>query len=147
MTKYQRSENFRRLVSVLREQKRVLSTAGVERSLIDLFADAITFIEKHTEDEIRSSGKHRRASPEISDSLKQSIQSMPLKDIELLVNKDDTSRKVLEAVAISRFKVPKGSMRSFPSVDILRSKINSRIENERTHRTIEQLARKGKQGN
>jgi hypothetical protein len=64
-----------------------------------------------------------------------------LSEIEQLVNRVDLSRKDLEHIAIQRFSVPRGSMRSFSNRQMLLDKLHSLISNERTHETISSVAR------
>ena len=69
------------------------------------------------------------------------LRSSSLDDIERLVSNDATPRKNLEFVAIQRFSVPRGSMRSFSNRRMLVDKLRALIDNERTHEAIREVAR------
>ena len=71
----------------------------------------------------------------------QTFRDASLDDIDKLVNDEATSRKLLERIAMERFSVPRGSMRSFSNKQILVDKLRTLIENERTHETIGEVAR------
>lgn len=61
--------------------------------------------------------------------------------VERIVAQEGTSRKQLEAIAVNRFEIPKGSLRSWSTIDQLREKILTMARNERAHQTIARLAR------
>jgi hypothetical protein len=71
-----------------------------------------------------------RLLPTISD---EELRRATLDDVAKLVNDEATPRKVLECIAIQRFSVPRGSMRSFSNKQILVNKLLTLIGNERTH--------------
>jgi hypothetical protein len=71
----------------------------------------------------------------------QQLRNASLDDIGMLVNDEATGRKLLEQIAIERFSVPRGSMRSFSNKQILVDKLRTLIENERAHDTIGEVAR------
>jgi hypothetical protein len=64
-----------------------------------------------------------------------------LDDIAKVVSDEATPRRDLECIAIQRFSVPRGSMRSFSNRRMLVSKLLTLIANERTHETIGAVAR------
>jgi hypothetical protein len=69
------------------------------------------------------------------------LGSATLDALEALVNDGRTPRKNLEQIAIQRFSVPRGSMRSFSNRRMLVDKLLTLIANERTHETIGAVAR------
>lgn len=72
------------------------------------------------------------------------VSNLPLDKVEESVFDSSTSRKMLEAIAIGRFKMPKGSMRSIGNIDQLRTLIINFIDNERAHESISEVAREGR---
>ena len=68
------------------------------------------------------------------------VAQLSLEQIERLVADEKTSRKTLEAIAIERFQVPRGTMRSFASIGMLKEKLTTLVQNERAHRTISSMA-------
>jgi hypothetical protein len=69
------------------------------------------------------------------------ISKLSLDELERLANDEATPRKDLECVAIQRFKVPRGSMRSYSNRRMLVDKLRVLISNERAHTTIDTVAR------
>ncbi|MFL6726645.1 MAG: hypothetical protein ACJ8FS_09045 [Sphingomicrobium sp.] len=57
-------------------------------------------------------------------------------EVNEIVNSPSVSRKTLERIATERFSVPKGSMRSFPSIPLLKEKILTSLKNDAAHRAI-----------
>lgn len=70
------------------------------------------------------------------------IDALDWDDLEKMVKSVETPRRTLEEIAIKRFGVPSGSMRSFPKVAILKEKILTLIENERAHYVIGAAAKR-----
>lgn len=70
------------------------------------------------------------------------LDSLDADALDKLVRSVETPRRVLEEIAIWRFGVPSGSMRSFPNVGILREKILNLIDNERAHTVIGAAAKR-----
>jgi len=70
------------------------------------------------------------------------LVELSLNELEHFVESGQAKRKQLELIAIERFHVPRGSMRSFSSVDILKEKIISLIENEKAHISINHMAQR-----
>jgi hypothetical protein len=69
------------------------------------------------------------------------ISMLSLDDITNLLDDEKTSRKYLERIAIHRFGVPRGSMRSFSNRKMLVDKLLALIRNEQTHATINLVVR------
>ena len=81
---------------------------------------------------------HSRPLPTISED---DLRKYSLDELERLVAAETTSRRDLELIAIQRFSVPRGSMRSFSDRQMLVEKLRTLIGNERTHETIGIVAR------
>jgi hypothetical protein len=67
-------------------------------------------------------------------------QNATLNELEAIVSSEDTTRRQLEVIAIERFSVPKGSMRSYVNRERLVEKLLTLIRNEGAHETIGKLA-------
>ena len=71
----------------------------------------------------------------------EELTNASLDEVERLVSDPTTPRKELERIAIRRFSVPRGSMRSFSNRQMLEEKLRTLINSERTHETIGVVAR------
>jgi hypothetical protein len=134
-----------RLVRVLSDQRRVLMSASCDERVIDEYVALIRFLKSATEDDLRrifpEAGVARRKNaeePELSD---EDVEKMPALEVQRLVRDGATSRKSLERIAILRFHVPRGSMRSLSNREKLVEKLSTLIQNEQAHETIETVAR------
>ncbi|NIK46525.1 hypothetical protein [Variibacter gotjawalensis] len=74
----------------------------------------------------------------------ETVAKLTLEEVERLANDENSPRKLLEALAVARFGVPKGSLRSFSNIASLKERIFTHIQNERTHQTISSVAREQK---
>lgn len=134
-----------RLVRVLSDQRRVLVSAGCDEKTIDEYSALIRFLKSATADELRrifpepaTARKKDVNEPELSDG---DVAKMSASDVQRFIRDEATSRKFLERIAIFRFRVPRGSMRSFSNREMLVEKLSTLLRNERAHETIETVAR------
>ena len=132
------------LIEVLSAHFNSLVAARCDEAILDQYAALLRQL-KSTGVRFSASPASPKASPvshplSPENSLK-GIQSASLNELERIVKDSDSPRRTLEQIAIFRFDVPRGSMRSFTNKQILAEKILSLIENERTHRTIGKVAR------
>lgn len=68
---------------------------------------------------------------------------LTIEESRTLVEDEGLGRKALERIAIERFAVPKGSMRSYPTIGALREKLMTLIRNDFAHHTIANVSRGG----
>jgi hypothetical protein len=113
--------------SILRQYSALLRYL---RSRPDVFLDGRTPTKRHDAESIFS--------PTL---FEQGLQTASLDDLQILVNDQELPRKLLERVAIERFSVPQGSIRSYSNKQELVEKLRSLIDNERTHQIIGAVAR------
>jgi hypothetical protein len=73
----------------------------------------------------------------------RSAAHFSLDEVQAILRDDRTSRQKLEAIAIGRFKVPRGSMRSMGNIEQLRETLENYVRNEQAHVSISAVA-KGK---
>jgi len=136
----------RALLKVLASQYDALVAAGSDASLLNDYAALVRYLRfssksetaKIFSDAARPIPRPAVASPEYSDN---DLRNRSLEEVEKIVNQETTPRKYLERIAIHRFDVPKGSMRSFSNRRLLVEKLLTLISNERTHVTIDLVAR------
>lgn len=136
--------NYRKLLDLLETQRRALVTAGCSDEILDTYSLVLAFLKKLPSSKIvELSGSKRSQSVGRQVRLITDFQatSLSLDEIEKIALDEKTSRKMLEEIAVFRFHVPKGSMRSFQNVEMLREKILVRVQNERTHKSMDEVAR------
>jgi Tfp pilus assembly protein PilP len=135
---------YRTVIRVLSVQQRALMEAGASDELLDMYRAVVRYLSQISDDELnrilrpqpaRYQEKQTRDTISLSEA-----EALSLDQIEQLVADDKTSRKTLEAIAIGRFEVPRGSMRSFANIEMLKTKLTTLVQNERTHLTISSIA-------
>jgi hypothetical protein len=136
--------NYRKVLVLLEMQRRALQLAGSPRELLDIYTQILKFLKQLPPsqvlgtEEMVAAGEGRYSKRLVGDF---EVQELTLDEIEKIVTDEKTPRRILEKLAIARFHVPKGSMRSFQNIGMLREKILIRVQNERTHQAIGELAR------
>jgi hypothetical protein len=140
-------EQFKTLLKVFEAHRKSLEPTGASIALLDLYASLLKSLHKLSDTQIET----LLSAPSDFTSIKSrktivvpDVTAMTLDEIEAMVSKEQTPRKILEAIAIKRFHVPKGSMRSFQNIELLREKLTTRIQNERAHHTIRDVARQSR---
>jgi hypothetical protein len=137
-------DDYRRVLSILEIQKRALQLGGSPSELISTYSLVLKFLKGLPNSQVLDLlGMPEFDAKTYSKRLIGDFQvhDLSLDEIEKLAADDKTPRRILEEIAIVRFHVPKGSMRSFQNMEMLREKILIRIQNERTHAAIDHLAR------
>lgn len=134
-----------RLIKTLVEQRRVLAAAQCDETLLEEYSALIRFLRTATASDMRrifsKSGFTRGSTREIPNEDEARIANLSRADVERLINDESVPRKDLERVAIFRFKVPVGSMRSFSNRTMLIEKLAALLRNEQAHTAIETVAR------
>jgi len=128
----------------LSEQRRVLVAAGCDPALADDYAALIRFLRRARPEELRRIFVGRSMDygpPDKVDRPKAELANMSASELENLINDSGAPRKLLEQVAILRFHVPRGSIRSFSNREALVEKLLTLLRNEQAHSTIETVAR------
>lgn len=137
-------ERFKMLLKVLNAHRKSLEPAGASVAFLEFYEAFLKSLNKLSDVQIElllkspsqfSSAKTREPL-QIPD-----VTALTLDELEKLILNEETPRKILETIAIKRFHVPKGSMRSFQNMPILREKLITRIQNEKAHHTIRDVAR------
>jgi hypothetical protein len=125
-------------------QRRALQLAGSSSELLSTYSMVLEFLKNLPKSQIMELGGTKElAARKFSKQLigDHDFELLSLDAIEKIVTDEKSPRGILERIAIARFHVPKGSMRSFQNMEMLREKLLIRIQNERTHQTIGEMAR------
>lgn len=136
--KDKRVDPYLLLSRYLHKQGQLIRDVSGSKEVAELFESVGEFIKSTPRQELRTL-LDRRARPKVG-NISFDVLDVPLDELENIVVSQEASRRMLESIAVDRFHVPKGSMRSYSSVDILREKIIQLIENARTHLAIADIA-------
>jgi hypothetical protein len=131
------------LLKVLTAHYHSLVSAGSDETVLKQYSALLRFLKSRGgqfRDAAVQTGHRSEAStsPTITD---KQLRTASLEDLEKLIVDPATARRDLEYIAIRRFSVPRGSMRSFSNKQMLVDKLRTLISNERTHETIGAVAR------
>jgi len=140
------SSKIDKLLKVLGEQRRALVAAQSDETLLDQYGALIRFLRATNLEELRRifpehSPSYKSAAPEEPQLSEAELANMPGDEVERIINDESTPRKYLERIAIYRFQVPRGSMRSFSNREMLLNKLSTLLNNEQAHSAIEAVAR------
>lgn len=132
-----------KLVELLEKQYATLATAERDSELLSAYLRMISFIREIPSTKMAVihalTAQKKRKRP--GKTVDPEFSSLSLDQVEEITLDEDTPRKTLEKIAVLRFNIPKGSLPSFKNINLLREKIVTSIRNERTHGTIDTLAR------
>ena len=139
-------DSFATLQKVLSKHYDSLVAAGSDAALLKSYSSLlkylkqVNFLEKNRMfvDEQKASAGVSKKTPKFTND---EISNLPIGTIEKLINDQEVSRELLESIAIHRFKVPKGSMRSFSNRRMLVEKLMTLASNEAAHLIIDTVAR------
>lgn len=132
------------LLKVLTAHYHALVVARSDETVLKQFAALLKFIKSGDARFLQEAALAKRSAtvtkalPTLSD---EDLRKASLDDLQKLIEDESTPRKNLEKIAIQRFSVPRGSMRSFSNKQMLIDKLQTLIGNERTHVTIGVVAR------
>jgi hypothetical protein len=132
------------LVKVLSAHYKALVEARSDEFILKQYSNLLRYLRSSDCKFLENSGSsdvetsHREQSSLFSN---HELRNATLNELEALIDDESTPRRGLESIAIERFSVPKGSMRSFPNRKLLIDKLRTLIRNERAHETIGIVAR------
>lgn len=139
-----RNDDFKKAVRIISSQREQLRHADAPQSIIDALEKIVSHLNRLPPHAVnRLIGNAGQKSPK-QERLEQQIErakSLSIKEVERIIERSEISRLELEAIAIGRFEVPKGSMRSFTNIDLLREKLQTFVQNEKSHIAISRLAK------
>jgi hypothetical protein len=123
-----------------------LALAQCDESILRQYSALLRYLRSRPDaflDGRSPANRHEDESTLLPTLFEQGLQTASLDDLQILVNDQEVPRKLLERVAIERFSVPQGSMRSYSNKQELVEKLRSLIDNERAHQIIGAVARGG----
>jgi hypothetical protein len=134
------------LVRVLSTHLENLTIARADETMLRQYTSLLRFLKSKKGsvlNDIFASAGRKEAPPSPTYSFTEGqIDKFSLDELEKLVNDETVARSDLERIAVQRFKVPRGSVRSnFPNKRMLTDKLRVMIRNERAHGTISMVAR------
>ena len=132
------------LLKVLTANYTALVSARADEGILKQYSALLRFLRAQPSDFLEGFIHEKRRPEELQllpGIIREGLQTAPLNELEKLVNDDGIPRKYLERIAIERFSVPRGSMRSFWNKQTLVEKLRSLIDNERAHQIIGAVAR------
>lgn len=146
MRKKNGTKESEKLVRVLTAHFKALVEAQSDEDLLTQYSALLRLLRARRIDFFHTTARGPHTTPKgrkppVSTVSREKLQGASLDELERLVNDDRTSRKDLESIAVQRFSVPSGSMRSFSNRQMLVEKLRSLISSERTHDTIGTVAR------
>jgi hypothetical protein len=131
----------RSLLKVLTAHYHSLVSAGGDVSILREYSELLRFLRSGRYNPTARQRTDHEREPRTTQRLdRQHLENASLDALESLVKDESVSRKELEFIAIERFSVPRGSMRSFSNRDLLVEKLLTLIRTERTHETIRAVA-------
>lgn len=133
-----RAPTLKTAIATIVAYRKSLASLGARRDIIDSLDGAIKVLEENidAQHELFSGVEQERVNRDTDLLGGQNPNALSAQGLWDIVSNEDVSRKTLERIATERFAVPRGSMRSFPSIPLLREKIMTLLRNEAAHRTI-----------
>jgi hypothetical protein len=122
--------------------KKQLTAADCSQETIEMYTLVLRHLNRLSEADFVRTVPTKKTNRHTTTITPEEINSLTLDQIESFASDLETPRKVLEEIAVIRFNVPRGSLRSFSNLRMLREKISTRVQNERTHETISSVARR-----
>lgn len=135
---------FRVALRLMDAQRRVLQDAKADPELLRAFEAILRYLHRLPPAQLeRLLGHPRSASKtrEQRESEAHQVADIALSDVEKILKRETTTRSELEAIAVGRFSVPRGSLRSIGNAEQLKELIVSFVNNEKTHQSISEVAR------
>ncbi|PSH04394.1 MAG: hypothetical protein CXZ00_06090 [Acidobacteria bacterium] len=131
------------LLKVLTAHYKALVSAGSDERVLRQYAALLRFLKSGNAPKFLQEPVHAKHTemPGLFTLNDRALISVSLDQIDKFLSDERLTRKDLERIAIQRFSVPHGSMRSFSNRQLLVDKIRTLIDNERTHETIGEVAR------
>jgi hypothetical protein len=132
---------YRHAVRLIEAQRKILIDAGGQSEVLDAYAHIVRHLNRIPAKEIAKvmgvKAEVRETVPQIPPEV---ARRMSHSELQVLISNPTTTRKLLESIAVYRFGVPKGSMRSFGNIATLKEKLKTLMDNERSHEIISSIA-------
>jgi hypothetical protein len=139
--------HFRNAVRLIDLQRRQLNEASADKALLDALEAIIRHLNRLSETQMLGivAGREERKDRKLTDIEEARVAAgMTLEEIENVLSSEKAPKARLEAIAVGRFKVPRGSLRSIGNIEKLRDKLATLARNERAHETIHSVAQERK---
>jgi hypothetical protein len=142
-------------IAIISQHRKALAAVGARKDVVASLDGALKLLKQNVgvQGDLFGGprGPARRDVRDELDGLDLQLEGRDLKALSLdeiweIITDDEASRKVLERIAIERFAVPKGSMRSFPNMLLLREKLMTLVRNDAAHNTISLISRSNDKG-
>lgn len=136
--------NYKVALRLIESQRRLLYDAHADKGVLKAYEAILKFLYKLPPSQLdRLLGRSQLSTKvrEQQEHLASDVAEIALPELEALLADDTVSRSVLEAIAVGRFKVPRGSLKSIGNLDQLKELILSFVSNEKTHQSISEVAR------
>jgi hypothetical protein len=134
------SRTLKKLVKMMELHLKTLEASSSDQAIVKAYAAVIEFVDLEGSNIIDFDDGPVN-DPRDHYKYIEEAKSMSLDSLEKLLSAEGVSRRSMEYVAIYRFGVPKGSMRSIGTKDDLREKLLVMIRNQRVHKTIGEVAK------
>jgi hypothetical protein len=134
---------FRAALRLIDDQCQMLKKARAEEGLTLAIEAVLRYLHRLPPAQL---DKLRGVPPKSTEAFKdrqsyeRSVADLDLDSVQKVLDDEDTPRHKLEGIAIGRFKVPRGSMRSMGAIEQLRETLQTYVRNERAHESISKVA-------
>lgn len=134
------------LLGLLKQNLKFLRDAGADIELVEIYTRLLKVLQSRGDDGIlalihKSDKKTRTKSRKLDDTLSNTaIREMDIKEVETLIHGQKLTRKYLEQIAAERFGLTKGALSAISNREQLISRIDTLIDNEKTHESIRRRA-------
>jgi len=135
------SAPYKAIARYLRAIEPLIADESGDQELADALHKLSRYLAKTSHREIEAAISSAHSKPD-SGAVAESILKLSLQELEQAITRGYLPRRQLEMIANLRFGVPTGSMRSYPRVEHLVSKLLNLIENEKTHNVIDAAAKR-----
>jgi hypothetical protein len=135
---------YREAVRILDAHRRLLVDARSSPEILETMSAIIKHLHGLSDIGIVNIIGGKRHKENLKDRRRKQAEdaaTMTLPEVEKVLDNPKTGRVQLEAIAVGRFQVPSGSLRSLGGIDQLREKIMTLAQNERAHETISSVAK------
>lgn len=135
---------YRTVLRLLDNQRRYLADVKADEELVLILGAIVRHLSTLSERQIAQILESSKApqSPGVRlAKLADEMVDLPLSKVLEMLRDEKTPRFMIEAIAVGRFRVPKGSLRSTGNLQQLRDKVLAMAQNERTHETIVEVTR------
>lgn len=136
--------SYRKVLRLLDKQRRILTDVDSDPNVIRVFETLLEHLQGLSDLQILQIVQGRKFSETyaaLRPVIASDVSKMTLDDVQKIVEDADTPRGIIETIAIGRFQVPKGSLRSIGNLVQLREKVLTMARNERAHTTIAEIAK------